>query len=625
MTYFNNSFIRHIFAMGWLGLFLGCLESANLIIRRGIGLTAESVFHLLLYYYPAGLLMGVISLLIIYPVFKFFNISRRFLIRTAFIFSIITITFLYLNTRLMNIAFDGLGGGLTAFFITLLAAAVAMVLFKLMEKFELMKVLAHPYVSIIYLTVMVSSGMINNSPVKDIASIKPLNEGPELASIDSSFSINQRRPNIIFILADALRADYPGEDFSNLNTPNLKRLANDGVVFTSAVSSCSWTLPSVVSILTGYYPETHGMHYIDHPLSEDAITITEMLAEEGYTTAAFVTNPILHPVQGLEQGFQDYYYLDCDYFPPANYFTFNLRLYQFVIDPLAEFLSLREGVENYYQPAETVADEVVGYLDKNPKQPFFMYIHLFDPHAPYYNHPYEARGYIPEKGQEDMLGTFKRAYLQEIEYMDKSVGYIINRLIDKGLYHNSLIVFTSDHGEEFLDHGNWLHLDNLCDELTHVPLIIKRPRENNPGTKMDNLVRSIDLFPTLANSAGIEIPGNLAGVDLFSQRPDEIYALSQYKIPGKETNSIRTENYRYIENLLTRDNRPPQQLFDLRTDPLQLENIVMKNDSLREHFANRLKQTLETARKKSYEIFEGSGEDFSAMKSRLESLGYIIP
>ncbi|MBD3168511.1 MAG: sulfatase-like hydrolase/transferase [candidate division Zixibacteria bacterium] len=625
MTFFNNSYIRYIFTMGWVGLSLGCLESANLVLRRGIDFTADSLFHLLLYYYPAGLLMGAISLLIIYPVFKIFNICSKFLIRTAFIFSIIFITFLYLNTRLMNIAFDGFGGGLMTFFISLMTATVAVFLFKLMEKTELMKILAHPCVAIIYLTVMVSSGMIYTSPVKEIPSNESLNEGPELASIDSSFSINQRRPNIIFILADALRADYPGEDFSNLNTPNLKRLANDGVVFTSAISSCSWTLPSVVSILTGYYPETHGLHYIDHPLPENAVTIAELLAGEGYTTAAFVTNPILHPVQGLDRGFQDYYYLDCDYFPPANYFTFNLRLYQFVIDPLAEFLSMRKGVENYYQPAETVADEVVGYLDKYPKQPFFMYIHLFDPHAPYYNHPYEACGYIPEKGQEEMLAVFKKAYLQEIEYMDKSIGYIINRLIDKGLYHNSLIVFTSDHGEEFLDHGNWLHLDNLCDELTRIPLIVKRPRENNPGTKMDNLIRSIDLFPTLANSAGIEISGNLAGVDLFGQRPAEIIALSQYRIPGREINSIRTKNYRYIENLLTMDNRPPRQLFDLRNDPSQLVNIVNKNDSLRDHFAGKLRATIDIAARKADDTHGIHKPNNTALKSKLESLGYILP
>ncbi|MBD3168510.1 MAG: sulfatase-like hydrolase/transferase [candidate division Zixibacteria bacterium] len=621
----DDTYCRFVLTMGWVGLALGCLESANLIIRRGLDLTLESLFHLLLYYYPSGLILGGLTLILIIPLRKRLGGERRALVRVAFVMDIVLICAFYLNTNLLNINLNGLTGAFIMMAITIPAAIISIPFFRLIYRTGIMKTISQPAVAMIYASMLVAAGLIEPSTEEGFEINVPFIESPPLASIDSVYNHLSHKPSIIFILADALRADYPGEDFGELNTPNLKSLADDGITFTNAFSSCSWTLPSVCSIFSGHYPATHGVHYHDNPFPNDIYTMAEMLADEGYTTTAFITNPLMHPSRGLDQGFENYFYLDAEYIPPANFFTYNLRLYQFIIEPAVRMLNIRKSVEHYYQPAEKISAEVVEYLENEPSRPLFIYIHFFDPHGPYYVHPYNGRGYNPPDADEEMVDLLRDAYIQEIEYMDFHIGQLFNHLRETGLYNNSLIIFTSDHGEEFLDHGNYGHGYNLHDESTKVPLIIKRPGETNPSARIEKIVQTVDIMPTLSNFTGALQSPALPGNDLFDTTSSQNFAFGQLANPGHNFYSIRTDGFLYIKNNLKGNNIPAEQLFDLRIDPLQLNNIALLNDSIRLSHAYILDKTIRSAQNILLKNPENLRRDITVMKSKLEKLGYILP
>jgi arylsulfatase A-like enzyme len=303
--------------------------------------------------------------------------------------------------------------------------------------------------------------------------------------------------NLLLIVVDTLRHDHVGTyGHGRPTTPYLDALAGDGVTFENAYAPSSWTLPSVVSIHTGLYPGSHRVLDPGRRLSLDARTLAETLKEAGWRTAAMVTNRLLARPLLLDQGFD--VYLDSEA-RPAGYVS-------------------SAGVSD--QAIATIAEFTVG----DDPAPFFLYVHYFDPHAPYERHPgygfsAESAGRLvggePVNDLREMLDTLtaeevefiRDCYDEEIRWTDRGIGRILAELRERGLDGNTVVVVTSDHGEEFLAHG-WIgHTRTLYDEVVRVPLIVRDPRAPGRGRRLvERLVSLVAIPPTVLELLGVPGP-----------------------------------------------------------------------------------------------------------------------
>ena len=326
----------------------------------------------------------------------------------------------------------------------------------------------------------------------------------------------ERRPNILFILVDTLRHDHlTPYGYRRDTSPEIaRRLAARGTVVEDAYSQAPWTLPSVVSFMTGRYPgELLGADLATYGVPEGVPTLAEMLSALGYETGGFIANPTLHAGAGFGRGFRTFHA------PPAEV--------SWMLDKHADDLNAR----------------VLPWLSayQNQERPFFLYVHYIDPHDPYMN-PDMVDGYkspfMPEyKGPiagdwvhgiyggklqlgdpEADVAHIRALYDNEIRYVDRHIGQLL-AAIDPKVLANTLIVLTSDHGEELYDHGGWKHGQTLYEEQIHVPLIVRWDGHVPAGKRLGGAVSLLDLVPTLmmAAAGGKDVRPDPAwqGIDLL--------------------------------------------------------------------------------------------------------------
>jgi arylsulfatase A-like enzyme len=338
-------------------------------------------------------------------------------------------------------------------------------------------------------------------------------DGPAIAwapvRIDAPDPAPRERPNVLFILVDTLRYDhltpygYPRE-----TSPNIQRLlAERGLVVEEAYSQAPWTLPSVVSFLTGRLPgELLGEDVRTYGIPAGVQTLAEALAVQGYETGGFFANKALHAGNGFDRGFRTFYS------PPAEMEMGNR--------PDAAELNAR----------------VLPWLSAHRNKPFFLYVHYIDPHDPYLN-PETVDGisqFFPEyKGRlggdwiqgihtgavrledpEADTRQIKALYDSEIHHVDRFIGELIESLPPEVL-RDTLIVLTADHGEELGDHGGWKHGFTLYEDQIHVPLLLRWDGRIPAGRRLKGTVRLIDLMPTLAGAAGVKPSPSWQGTDLM--------------------------------------------------------------------------------------------------------------
>lgn len=320
----------------------------------------------------------------------------------------------------------------------------------------------------------------------------------------------EQPPNILFILVDTLRRDrLTPYGYRRDTSPEIAaRLAARGAVVESAYSQAPWTLPSVVSFLTGRYPgEMLGDDLASYGVPPGVATLAERLAALGYQTGAFMANPSLHAGAGFERGFGTFFA------PPAD-------------------------VEWIRKHADLVNARALPWLaaHEGGARPFFAYVHYIDPHDPYenpetagnrsaflpgYTGPvtgewvhgvYTGRLTLPDPPRD--LAHLNALYDSEVHYVDRHVGELIGSLAPEALA-NTLVVLTSDHGEELFDHGGWKHGQTLYDEQIRVPLLVRWDGRIPPGRRLDGTVRLLDLMPTLVGAAGGEPDPDWHGIDLL--------------------------------------------------------------------------------------------------------------
>ena len=398
-------------------------------------------------------------------------------------------------------------------------------------------------------------------------------------------------PNVILITLDTTRADRMGFLGSKRGlTPYLDALARESVVFTRAYAQVPLTTASHATILTGTYPQFHQVNDFGVPLAQDLPYAPYIFRGNGYHTAAFVGSLVLDPetrsAPGFERGFDTY---------DAGF-------------------HLRHLGEDRYHSIERRGGEVVAHalawLTAHQKGPFFVWVHLYDPHDPY-----------------DPPEPFKTRYVStpyngEIAYVDSVVGKLLTELRALGLYDGALIAVMADHGEALGEHGETTHGIFLYDETIQVPLLFKLPGGRSAGTRIDSRAGLVDVLPTILQAVGIAVPPEVQGESLLSGlKPaaahDRLaYAESDYPhrtFGWSPLRSIRTGKYLFIE-------APTKELYDQSTDPQAEHNLSASSVAVTSTLANEL----DAFRQKTSTAKEAPKVNMdAALQERLNALGYV--
>jgi arylsulfatase A-like enzyme len=432
-------------------------------------------------------------------------------------------------------------------------------------------------------------------------------------------------PNVILIGVDTLRADRLScYGYTASATPSLDALAADGVRYAAMTAQASWTKPSFATILTSLYPSSHRAIGKPHRLPEAVNTLAEVLAASGYHTGGIVDNVSISAAFGFDQGFADYIYLEPAYLFAADEAASQIALYQALRRVWAMASGGRIYVQNFYQDATVVNRHAVDWLKANKGTRFFLFLHYMDPHDPYFEHPYDGRGYSRASNQNPdpaLAPTFSRLYDGEVRYVDEQLGQLFAWLKAEGLYDQTLIVLTGDHGEEFQEHGGWWHGQTLYQELIAVPLIIKYPAGARAGTTVTDLARSLDIAPTILDVAGVPTPEAMMGRSLWSATEPPPYVFSEEDFEGNDLHALRAPDYKLI--LANADNPrglPAEELFDLAADPGEQSDLSAVQPDQAQSMRAALRQVLTFALERAVASEVGSLD--ASLQQKLHDLGY---
>ncbi len=419
-----------------------------------------------------------------------------------------------------------------------------------------------------------------------------------------------RPPNVLIISIDTCRADHLGcYGYARDTTPRVDAVAREGILFEHAVTPVPITLPAHSSMLTGTVPLFHRVRDNDnYRLHESNVTLAEILKENGYVTGAVVGSFVLASHTGLQQGFTTYE------------------------DDLGE---PRVDEERSYYFNERSAEEVTGlaidWLERHGDGAFFLFLHYFDPHAPYQQHlqyrfttpvsPVEPAGSWAERT--DYLENSLDRYDSEIACVDDAIGEVIDTLKELGVYEKTFLVITSDHGEGFGEHGEVTHSYLIYQSTLRVPLIMKPPGPA-AGKRVESLAGIIDVVPTVLGFLDIPVPSIVQGADLRSSfasgeppssgRSLSCESLLFTKFGFDPLVGLVDDRWKYIH-----DAHP--ELYDLREDPHELHNVALQEEERVRNMRRKLESSLPAGEARSApEVGPGTEAD---TRERLQALGYV--
>lgn len=435
-------------------------------------------------------------------------------------------------------------------------------------------------------------------------------------------TIGQRPKNVIVILIDTVRADAFGalEPGSKVKTPAYDRLAAKSTLFTSAYNNENWTKPSVATTLSGVYPSTHQTKRDDSALPTDLTILPEHLKDHGFMTAGFVANGYVSRKFGFDKGW--------------DHFTNYIR-------------------ESKSSEAERVYGDALAWLKEQRQQdaPFFLYVQTIDPHVVYsvdkgYTSMYfdgEYTGFLgpavdateqvamskgQKKASERDLAWLRALYYGEITYHDEHMGKFLDEVEKMGLFQDTVIVVTNDHGEELGERGKFGHGHSLYQEMIRAPLLMHFPPIFDAGARIDEIVESVDITPTLLEVLGIEPMRGADGqsfLPLVTGEPvsHPRYAITEF-LDGRR--AARVGNYAYM-----RSSGTWMHLFDLAADPDEKNDLIASHAIARRMGEIYLGEGLATPDKSKRALDMASRRRMTSGKAvidkearrQLEALGYF--
>jgi arylsulfatase A-like enzyme/tetratricopeptide (TPR) repeat protein len=398
--------------------------------------------------------------------------------------------------------------------------------------------------------------------------------------------------NLLLVTMDTTRADRIGAyGCEGARTPTLDRLAREGVLFEQATSTAPLTLPAHASLFTSRFPPDHGVR--DNGgffLDPKEITLAAVLRRHGYATGAFVGAYVLDSKWGLNTGFDVYF----DKFQLSQYSAISLGRVQ--------------------RPANEVADHALAWLEQASASRFFAWVHFYDPHAPY--EPPE-----PFRSQFD-----GRPYDGEIAFVDAQLGRLVGFLVDRQLLERTLIVVIGDHGESLGEHQEETHGFFLYEGVLRVPLVIRTPFSALRGRRVADVVRSVDVMPTILDFLGLEAPGTVEGTSLTrpmagTGRITDLETYSETLYPRhhygwSELRAVRQGRYKVIE-------APRPELYDLEADPGETHDLSTTRRVLAARMLDRLRARDQRSGKRGGPPSRGEVEVDPETRARLSALGYV--
>ncbi len=464
---------------------------------------------------------------------------------------------------------------------------------------------------------------------------------------------------VILIMCDTLRKDHLTMYGHKRDTsPILANLASQGTLFLDNVTQATWTKVSTPSIMTGMYPKSHRVHDFQDRVSAAADTLAESYRAAGYATVSYSSVLFTGKFTNLQQGFEE------------------LHESTSVDDPKYEA-----------KTARTYVDRAIGWIGRHRDNPFFMYLHVLDPHDPFEPRaPYDALWADPAKKEEheaqlnkirkeiqnpllkafgmptkteiekagvsstEFVGHDKNWYDGSIRGMDAEIGRLVERLAQLGLDGKVQIAFISDHGEEFIEHGRMFHGQSVYGELTGVPMVLYRPGVIPAGVQIKETVRNIDLMPTLLDLSGLPVPKKVQGQSLvpliaaMRESKGAVAGVAQtlgWKPEPAVTEKAKTENaggpppyetesygivhdgWKLVHHVQRAAGEEEFKLFNHVEDPLDSKNVAAEHPDQ----VTRLKALLADWNKMVEKGKLPKGDSAEGLSSkeleRLKSLGYV--
>jgi choline-sulfatase len=379
---------------------------------------------------------------------------------------------------------------------------------------------------------------------------------------------------VILVTVDTLRADHlPAYGYRQVETPNIDGLRRDSVLFERVYSHCPMTLPSHVSMFTGALPTENGVRNNIGYRFEGAKfrTLAEELRERGYATGAAVSSYVLRSDTGIDDGFE------------------------FYEDSIA--VATAGAMSEHQRSGRETLKHALAWILGHREQPFFFFLHLYEPHAPYAPpEPFKSR--------------YPSAYDGEIATADALVGELVRSLKASGLYDHAIIIFTSDHGEGLSDHGEDQHGILLYREALWVPLLVKLPGSHQAGS-ISRPTPLSHLFGTVLRLVGIDLPSRPASWFDAGGEARPIYSETLYPrihLGWSELRSLIDGRFHYIE-------APRPELYDLERDPGEARNLI----TIERREASRLRQEMQSYPATAAAIGEIDPEE----ARNLAALGYV--
>ena len=445
---------------------------------------------------------------------------------------------------------------------------------------------------------------------------------------------DEGRPNLVLITIDALRADHVGV-YGNPDglTPNLDAFARDATRYDAAYASSPWTLPSFGAVLTSRppsecglkiaAPKSHTWYTGEAALPEEVPVLSEQLRRAGYATAAELTNPFLARKRGFKRGF--------DHFRNED-------------GPEVGSLTTSNTAR-----AHTVTKNACLWLRMNRRKPFFLWVHYLDPHAPYdspdtpektrADYPQEWRTgrlywydnmrEVPENTKSRYAGFCRATYAEEVRYADRWAGGLLAELRRLGLYENSLVVITADHGEELFDHDGFEHGHSTHEEVLRVPLLVKWPSGRRAAQQVARTVGLVDLAPTFLAAAEADPMEGVWGRPLPMEdgaSAGEVY--SEGLLYGREQTAFTGEEYKVIYHPYAGDGEARFEVYNRRRD--RAEHHDVGDTGAAAALKERLQaytEAADSAAREWHPDVAGGGSGESQLdehtRRKLRSLGYL--
>ncbi len=442
-----------------------------------------------------------------------------------------------------------------------------------------------------------------------------LGGGVSLVSSDSGASLDleiqpwsgKRPPNFLIVLIDTLRADRLGAYGYKRNTsPVIDQLSAKGVRFDAAYSHAPWTRPSVASLMTSLYPKSHDIIGDEDALPSGLPTLAQVLKSRGYSTAAFSANPQVMPVYGFGRGFDVFGNSHASMLRRTSIGRVEHLMMYGIKNFVLPSLKIKKEGNSPGDEHDSLRNSQAGGLNKlafdwinsyQNEQPFMLYMQYLDPHSPYsppvdyLNADAQEPVVLPiefvqknappwpfmdsKKATPEVLRGLNRLYDAEIAYVDHELGVLLDRLQARGMMEDTIVVVTSDHGEEFYDHNQWLHGQSLFDELVRVPLVFSG--SGIQAGVIKEPVGLVDVLPTVATLAGVEtlnfpIHGQNLSKTLFHGEPAKPRLVYSERNGAWSINAIRRGHEKLIRITDPKGNSHWRK-YNLDQDPMEKNNL----------------------------------------------------